>query len=242
VRQHDPAPVHWTGKLKDRLYFHISDQIAFVPLGQRLRSFEDRQLLTVLGQLISPKYAERVVATVGASGLRTLPVDSIRAACNIPRPIARRIKCARELANLFAMRNDNIASSNAVIAELPAGLATLETEVILGFALNAAMIILGVFLLAKGGGSYAALSSRDVFVPMLRASASAFVIVHNHPSGDPMPSPEDRRFTESLADAAHVLGIAFVDHLIVAKSGITSMLELGLLPKYEQPTPTTVHS
>lgn len=239
---HGLVPVHWTGKLKDLLYFHISDQIAYVPQGQRLRSFEDRQLQAVLSQLVSPKFAERIVVGVGASGLRTLPVDSIRARCDIPRAVARRIKCARELANLFAMRDNVIASSNAVIAELPAGLATLETEVILGFALNAAMVILDVFLLAKGGGSQAALSSRDVFVPMLRASASAFVIVHNHPSKDPMPSPEDVRFTESLADAAHVLGLAFVDHLIVAQSGITSMLELGLMPKREHPSPTTIRS
>jgi DNA repair protein RadC len=131
---------------------------------------------------------------------------------------------------------------NAVISELPAGLATLESEVILGFALNAAMAILGTFLLAKGGGCQTVLSSRDVFVPMLRASATAFVIVHNHPSGDSMPSPEDVRFTESLSDAAQVLGLAFIDHLIVARSGITSMLDLGLLPQQTPPSPSTIHS
>lgn len=224
------------------MYFHISDQIAYVPEGGHLRSFEDRSLLTVLRQLMSPKYAERVAAQVGLAGVRTLPIASLQRQCDIPRAVARRIKCARELANLFAQHHNVIASSNAVIAELPAGLATLETEVILGFALNAAMALLDVFLLAKGGASKACLSSRDVFVPMLRASASAFVIVHNHPSGDPMPSPEDVRFTESLVDAAHVLGLSFVDHLIVAQSGITSMLELGLMPKCEHPTPKTIRA
>jgi len=242
VLLHGLAPVHWTGKLKGHLHFHISDQIAYVPQGERLRAFEDRQLQAILNHLISPKFAERVVRGVGATGLRTLPVDVIQARCDIPRPVARRIKFARELANLFAIRETAIASSNAVIAELPAGLATLETEVILGFALNAAMVILDVFLLAKGGGSQAALSSRDVFVPMLRVSASAFVLVHNHPSQDPMPSPEDVRFTQSVADAAHVLGLAFVDHLIVARGGITSMLELGLMPTQQHQTSTTIRS
>ncbi len=225
------------------MFFHISDQVAYVPEKARLRSFEDQQLFMVLRQLVSPKYAERVVARAGISGIRTLPIATLQTSCDIPRAVARRIKCARELANLFAMRRNVIASSNTVVAELPAGLAMLETEVILGFALNAAMVILGVFLLAKGGGSHAALSSRDVFVPLLRASASAFVIVHNHPSGDPMPSREDVRFTESLVDAANVLGLAFVDHLIVAQSGITSMLELGLMPTRPTSTAaTTVHS
>ncbi len=224
------------------MLFHISDQIAYVPQGQRLRSFEDREVLTVLGQLISQKYAARVVASVGVLGLRTLPVDTLRATCNIPRPVARRIKCARELANLFAIAGRETSSPNAIIAELPAGLATLESEVILGFALNAAMEILGVFLLGKGGGVQVAVSSRDVFVPMLRANATAFVIVHNHPSGDSMPSPEDVQFTQSIADAARVLGLAFVDHLIVARNGISSMLELGLLPNQECARATTVHA
>lgn len=224
------------------MLFHISDQIAFVPQGQRLRSFEDREILTVLSQLVSLKYAERIVASVGALGLRTLPVDTLRSLCNIPRPIARRIKCARELANLFAISGNVTTGPNAIIAELPAGLATLETEVILGFALNATMAILGIFLLGKGGGVQVAVSSRDVFIPMLRANATAFVIVHNHPSGDSMPSPEDERFTESIAAAASVLGLAFVDHLIIARNGVTSMLELGLLPNQQQQTSTTVHS
>ena len=223
------------------MFFHISDQIAYVPEGRRLRSYEDQALFTVLRQLVSPKYAERIVARAGASGVRTLPVATLQASCDIPRAVARRLKCARDLANLFAIRSSPIASSKAVLDELPAGLASLESEVILGFGFDAAMTLLGVFLLAKGGGSMVSLSSRDVFVPMLRASASAIILVHNHPSGDPTPSPEDLRFTRTIADAANVLGIAFVDHIIVARSGVVSMCEKDLLSTRAPRTTVNAH-
>ncbi len=54
--------------------------------------------------------------------------------------------------------------------------------------------------------------------------------MHNHPSGDPTPSPEDVALTRRVADAAEVLGMPLVDHVIVAPSGqYTSMLDLGVL-------------
>lgn len=64
----------------------------------------------------------------------------------------------------------------------------------------------------------------------LRSGASAFVLVHNHPSGDPTPSPEDERFTTRVAEAATLIGIPLVDHVVVARGGAhVSFMERGLL-------------
>lgn len=74
---------------------------------------------------------------------------------------------------------------------------------------------------------------REVFRPALTHSASAVLVAHNHPSGDPEPSAEDLALTRRLDQAARLLGFAFLDHLVVAKRGIVSLRERqarGCLP------------
>ena len=56
---------------------------------------------------------------------------------------------------------------------------------------------------------------RDVLRPALLHSAWGFILVHNHPSGDPSPSDADLRMTRRVREAAEVVGIQFVDHLII---------------------------
>lgn len=57
----------------------------------------------------------------------------------------------------------------------------------------------------------------------LRAAASGFVLVHNHPSGDPAPSAEDVAFTRRVASAAVVVGTPLLDHVVVARDGFSSV-------------------
>lgn len=66
---------------------------------------------------------------------------------------------------------------------------------------------------------------RDVFKPAIQESASAVVLVHNHPSGDPTPSQEDLTVTRELKAAADILGIGVLDHIILGKNRILSMVE-----------------
>jgi DNA repair protein RadC len=66
-----------------------------------------------------------------------------------------------------------------------------------------------------------------VFRPALRDAAAADVLVHNHPSGDPTPSAEDREITGRLVRAGSLLGIRVLDHVIVAECGYASLRDLG---------------
>jgi len=68
---------------------------------------------------------------------------------------------------------------------------------------------------------------REVFAPALREPAAAVVLVHNHPSGDPTPSREDREITARLAAAGELLGIPVLDHVVVAEQGYVSLREDG---------------
>lgn len=70
---------------------------------------------------------------------------------------------------------------------------------------------------------------REVFGPAIRARAAALVVVHNHPSGDPEPSPEDCALTERLKDGAKLLGVDLLDHVVVARGGFVSFRERGAL-------------
>lgn len=64
---------------------------------------------------------------------------------------------------------------------------------------------------------------REVFRIAVSEAAAGVILVHNHPSGDPTPSAEDRAVTRQLADAGRVLGIPVLDHVVVGKGGYTSL-------------------
>ncbi len=70
---------------------------------------------------------------------------------------------------------------------------------------------------------------REVFKPAIRESASAVVLVHNHPSGDPTPSQDDKNITKELKKAAETLGLRILDHIILSKDKIMSMVEEKML-------------
>lgn len=72
---------------------------------------------------------------------------------------------------------------------------------------------------------------REVFRSALREAAAALVLVHNHPSGDPAPSPEDRAITERLVRVGALVGIPVLDHVVVAERGYHSLREDGVFPE-----------
>ena len=70
---------------------------------------------------------------------------------------------------------------------------------------------------------------REVFKPAIRESASTLILLHNHPSGDPTPSLDDKKMTKVLNQAAETLGLRILDHIIIAKDKILSMVQEKVL-------------
>jgi DNA repair protein RadC len=70
--------------------------------------------------------------------------------------------------------------------------------------------------------------AREVFKAAIAESAAAILLVHNHPSGDPAPSAEDREVTQQLAAAGMVLGIPVLDHVVIGDGRYVSFVEAGL--------------
>ena len=83
---------------------------------------------------------------------------------------------------------------------------------------------------AMGGVHRLTVSPRDILAAAIADSASTFVLVHNHPSGDPTPSPDDVTMTRMTSAAGEVMGIPMVDHLVLAADGsYRSLLEMGVI-------------
>ncbi len=70
---------------------------------------------------------------------------------------------------------------------------------------------------------------REVFRAAIKRSSASIVCAHNHPSGDPTPSPEDIQMTKRLVEAGDIVGIEVLDHLIIGDLRFVSLKELGLM-------------
>ncbi|MGD8752241.1 MAG: JAB domain-containing protein, partial [Anaerolineales bacterium] len=68
----------------------------------------------------------------------------------------------------------------------------------------------------------------EVFKSAIRRNAAAIIVVHNHPSGDPSPSPDDITVTKALKEGGHLLDIEVLDHIIIAGGRFVSLKERGL--------------
>jgi DNA repair protein RadC len=81
----------------------------------------------------------------------------------------------------------------------------------------------------RGTLDRAVVEPRELLKRALLSNAAALIVYHNHPSGDPTPSREDREFTRRLASAADLVGLRLLDHVVVGREGCVSFREAGLL-------------
>lgn len=88
-------------------------------------------------------------------------------------------------------------------------------EYVYMIAMSSQCEVLGVFELSHGSANASILQPREVFLRALLCGAVCYVIVHNHPSGCPMPSEEDRKRYENLMKISEIMGIPMLDFLIV---------------------------
>jgi DNA repair protein RadC len=84
-------------------------------------------------------------------------------------------------------------------------------------------------LITRGILDASLIHPRELFREAIAESAGAVILVHNHPSGDPTPSTEDRAVTKQLAAAGRTVGIPVVDHVVVGAGRFVSLAELGVL-------------
>ena len=94
-------------------------------------------------------------------------------------------------------------------------------------ALNTKNRIIGVKQIAQGSLTSAVVHPREVYQYAVVNHAACILVAHNHPSGDPYPSTQDRELTKALEEAGNVMGIPLLDHLVIGDARYYSFKEHG---------------
>lgn len=143
------------------------------------------------------------------------------------RTLAVAIELGRRAIVEAELRREHIEGPQGVAAWARAQLGGLAHEEVWALCLDGRHRLLRAVRLAQGGGSSCSTTAADVLRAVLRAGARAFVLVHNHPSGDPTPSAEDVTMTKAVVKAAEAVRLPLLDHVIIGGSMHRSLFELG---------------
>ena len=122
-----------------------------------------------------------------------------------------------------------INSSADLFKHYHARLRDLRHEIFAVVLLDAKNQVIRDVTISEGSLTLSIVHPREVFIPAMRASAAGVIFLHNHPSGDPTPSQEDRVLTARLVSAGALLGIQVLDHLIVGDGRYVSFADQGWL-------------
>ncbi len=135
-----------------------------------------------------------------------------RQVCSVPLRAGERFCSSRELYNRYRAR---FFSANR--------------EHFFSLHLNSKNQLIREVLISIGSLSTSVVHPREVFAPAVRDSTAALIFLHNHPSGDPAPSREDRDCTQRLIHAGQILGIRVLDHIVLGHDDYYSFADAGLL-------------
>ncbi|MGC4068082.1 MAG: JAB domain-containing protein [Polyangiaceae bacterium] len=214
-----------------------SEQTSPPPQPRDLKELEDDALLAVLlGKSRNPSDLEHARALLGMGGglvgLSRLGPGWLARQAGLGPSSAARLAAAFELGKRQYRRIDSgrrIDSLDAVLEWATPKLVALEHEEMWLLCLDARNSLRCSRKIGQGGLHSLALTTRDILRPALREGANAILLVHNHPSGDPAPSPEDIQMTRAVLGACKVVGLPLLDHVIVGREGAASLLALGAI-------------
>jgi len=202
-------------------------------------ALRDAELLAVLfrtgtREMGAVALAERVILHFGdLRSLSRASIEELQQVKGLGAVKAIEIKAALELGLRLAAHTDRqrvrIRTGQDVADLLMLRFKGCETEHFKCLLLNAKHEVLKILDVSQGGLDGTAALPRDVFRQAVREGACAVIVCHNHPSGDPEPSRDDISLTKRLVDAAAVIGVSFLDHIIFGDGRHVSIKERGLI-------------
>jgi DNA repair protein RadC len=182
----------------------------------------------------------------GLAGLATIEATELVCTPGVGPAKSAALTAALELGRRLAARRlrpgDPVRGPADVFRHFHARLRHARHERFLVVLLDGRHRMMREVVISQGTLTASLVHPREVFRPALREAAAAVVLVHNHPSGDPTPSTEDREITVRLADAGSLLGVPVLDHVVIAERGWASLCDLGVLPRREVADPLSVSS
>jgi DNA repair protein RadC len=176
-------------------------------------------------QLIARFGSLAAVLGAGPETLKTVKGVGEAAALDLSVLHELSLRAAREQ----VARRPVISSWSALLAYVKAALAHEPREQVRVLFLDKKNQLIADELTGHGTVDHAPVYPREVVRRALELSASALILVHNHPSGDPTPSQADIEITRQVVEAARALRLAVHDHLVVGRDGVASFKALGLI-------------
>jgi len=173
-----------------------------------------------------------LLASFGLTGLRQASIEELcgLAGCGPARAVS--IKAAIELGRRVVSHTPEslrcIRSPADAAALLSSEMVGLEQEHLRILLLNVRHEVLGQHEVYKGSISASPVRVAEVFREAIRRNAAAIIVAHNHPSGDPGPSPDDIAVTRQIVAAGKLLDVEVLDHMVIAQRGWVSLRERGL--------------
>ncbi len=168
----------------------------------------------------------------GLSGIQRAPFEELEKHKGIGEAKAAQIKAAIELGQRISEKRPEERPTIGKPAEAASlvqfEMSELDQEELRVMLLDTRNHLLDIAKVYRGSVSTAQVRPADVFKPAIRNNATAIIVVHNHPSGDPTPSPDDAAVTRSLVEAGKLIDVEVLDHLIIGRGRFVSMKERGL--------------
>ena len=171
----------------------------------------------------------------GSTGLRSIhqwTMEHLIRIRGIGKVKAVQILCLSELAKRMARSSAteglDFSNPQTVARYYMEDMRHKEKEVTKLLLLNTKAKLIGECVISVGTVDAALVSPRELFIEALKRNASAIILLHNHPSGDPSPSREDVRITRRIYEAGALLGISLLDHIIIGDNCFISLKEQGL--------------
>lgn len=136
---------------------------------------------------------------------------------------------ARRLSDHSLQPGSLFTSAEAVFQRYRNRFLNHNKEVFLALLLDAKNRLIKDIRISEGSLTASIVHPREVFSAVVRDSAASVLFVHNHPSGDPSPSPEDIAITKRLHEAGTILGVRVLDHIIIGRDSYISLADKGHL-------------
>ena len=159
------------------------------------------------------------------------PTIELAELLQIPWRAALRLACAFELGRRTAvstrLSRAPIRTPRDAFEIVHSALHARDRETVMALYLDGRHRLLMLHEVSVGTATASLIHPREVFGPALRVGACAVVVAHNHPSGDPEPSSEDRGVTERLFAAGELVGVPLLDHIVVGGASFVSLRGRG---------------
>jgi DNA repair protein RadC len=144
------------------------------------------------------------------------------------------LQLGREICSVPLRAGERFSNSRDLYCRYRARFFAINKEHFFSFHLNSKNQLIREVLVSIGSLSTSVVHPREVFAPAVRDSTAAIIFMHNHPSGDPAPSREDRECTQRLFQAGYILGIRVLDHIVIGHDDYFSFADAGLLNGNQQ--------